>query len=63
MLTMPHEQLKAGDTVQLKSGGPTMTIDIIEVFWFINTARAKCVWFAKHQLKEEFFEVHLLKKV
>jgi hypothetical protein len=40
---MPDKQLKAGDTVQLKSGAPPMTIDIIEVFWFTTNARAKCV--------------------
>lgn len=60
---MPDKQLKAGDTVQLKSGAPPMTIDIIEVFWFTTNARAKCVWFAKNELKEEVIELHLLKKV
>lgn len=62
-LTTPDKQLKAGDTVQLKSGGPTMTIDIIEDFFFMSNARARCIWFAQDQVKEEFFELHILKKV
>jgi uncharacterized protein YodC (DUF2158 family) len=34
------EQFKVGDIVQLKSGGPKMTVESIE-----STGAAFCVWF------------------
>ena len=37
------DQLKPGDTVKLKSGGPTMTIETIATYNGVQ--KAKCVWF------------------
>ena len=55
---------QAGDLVQLKSGGPAMTVDSIAP----NGARvprpiAKCSWFDdQHKRHTEDFEVPSLKK-
>jgi uncharacterized protein YodC (DUF2158 family) len=45
---------KAGDAVMLKSGGPKMTIEVIE------NGRADCVWFSKDELLTRTFGTHLL---
>ena len=55
---MIDESIKAGDIVQLKSGGPLMTVE-----WTIEVARvggnawkAHCAWFTGHTLVHgEFF--------
>ena len=45
------EELKVGDVVRLKSGGPQMTIcayPVVESVWTIRKVRsdkAKCTWF------------------
>jgi uncharacterized protein YodC (DUF2158 family) len=38
---MSEQQLKVGDVVQLKSGGPAMTVNSISP----NGAAIECVWF------------------
>lgn len=55
---MPNENLKIGDTVVLKSGGPIMTIKEIRD----AGKEAKCVWFVKEEIKEHSFPVESLKK-
>ena len=41
--------LKIGDTVQLKSGGPIMTVENIEDNF------VRCVWFEKNQVQRAAF--------
>lgn len=50
-------ELKAGDTVRLKSGGPAMTVlEIVENMHTKQPHWAKCQWFdGKGELKEEDF--------
>jgi uncharacterized protein YodC (DUF2158 family) len=50
--------LKIGDTVQLKSGGPIMTID--DVF---DDNTVSCTWSAGKQAKGKVFNLDTLQKV
>jgi uncharacterized protein YodC (DUF2158 family) len=52
------ENLIIGDTVQLKSGGPIMTLgnEMAAGGW-------KCQWFSGTELKEGLFRLEQLKKV
>lgn len=61
---MPDD-LRVGDVVQLKSGGPKMTIKEMGKYGMGNTTHieAKCAWFDGTKLKEELFEPESLKKV
>lgn len=47
-----------GDTVQLRAGGPKMTIDEIDM-----SGRAYCKWFSGGKLQKDYFESHSLNKV
>jgi uncharacterized protein YodC (DUF2158 family) len=47
--------IKAGDCVELKSGGPLMTVAKIE------GPEVTCVWFANGGLEEEVFPLVTLK--
>lgn len=59
---MEHE-LKPGDVVQLKSGGPQMTIEDIGQFGIGSTHdQVKCVWFEGKKRIEGFFELPTLCK-
>jgi uncharacterized protein YodC (DUF2158 family) len=49
--------LKAGDTVRLKSGGPTMTIRDIDKY-----GSAYCQWFDGAESKGHSFPLHSLEK-
>jgi len=51
------ENLKTGDTVQLKSGGPIMTVGAPH-----DQARVNCDWFEGGALKHGVFYVEQLKK-
>lgn len=52
-------KLKEGDEVQLKSGGPVMTIDSIDE----SASRASCVWFdSKQNMQNAKFALHTLVK-
>jgi uncharacterized protein YodC (DUF2158 family) len=60
---MEHE-FKVGETVQLKSGGPVMTIEEIRQYEATGAGakeKAKCVWFSRAELKERLFELGTLK--
>jgi len=50
-----HE-FKIGDTVQLKSGGPVMTIDNV------TGARALCIWFQSNETKPDWFHLSAVEK-
>jgi uncharacterized protein YodC (DUF2158 family) len=57
------EELKEGDVVELKSGGPKMTIEGIGPYSMgARTNRAKCVWFDGTKKLDSVFELHSLKK-
>ncbi len=47
-------ELKIGDVVQLKSGGPLMTIEEIGSFP-LHPMGAKCVWFERSEPKSKVF--------
>ncbi len=56
---MPDVDLKVGDVVELKSGGPDMTVEEVN-----NTKRqAKCLWFVDGDVKNSYFKFDALKKV
>ena len=59
---MADEQFKEGDTVQLKSGGPVMTIKDIGNYGMMGSGhvQAKCVWFEKTRKIEGVFELFTL---
>lgn len=62
---MPNE-VGVGDVVELKSGGPQMTIAEIGDYSPMGVAerdQAKCVWFDGKKRMEEIFEIATLKKV
>ena len=53
---------KAGDVVQLKSGGPKMTIELIGKKFESDTKNsAKCVWFEKQKRISASFEFETLR--
>lgn len=55
---MDNRELKAGDIVVLKSGGPKMTIE-----WFgtySGVAKAQCTWFEGAKKSSELFAVNSL---
>lgn len=47
--------MKIGDVVRLKSGGPAMTIQVIE-----SSGEAKCTWFWNGRVRRHTFLIHLL---
>lgn len=49
------EQFKPGDVVELKSGGPQMTIS------YISGDKVDCVWFEGKQQKSGTFRVAMLR--
>jgi uncharacterized protein YodC (DUF2158 family) len=55
------EELKAGDVVELKSGGPEMTISSIGDLR--GEVRARCDWFEGSTSKYGSFPVTSLRKV
>jgi len=55
---MSAEQLKKGDVVQLKSGGPAMTI-----ITFHEDGDAKCKWFEGSKVHEDWFPPYALMKL
>lgn len=55
-----NHTLQKGETVRLKSGGPTMTIELIGQFGLEDTPSAKCVWFDGKDPKEKVFALDVL---
>jgi uncharacterized protein YodC (DUF2158 family) len=53
------DQIKEGDVVQLKSGGPKMTVTKVEQW--NGRARAWCDWFSGDQNKSDSFHLESLK--
>ncbi|MDR5815807.1 DUF2158 domain-containing protein [Caballeronia sp. LZ033] len=57
-------EVKKGDVVELKSGGPRMTVAEVDDYSPMGPLRgAKCVWFEKNAQKEHVFDVDVLKVV
>jgi uncharacterized protein YodC (DUF2158 family) len=54
-------EIKIGDTVQLKSGGPTMTV--AKVREWKGVMEARCEWFDGKQNKDGIFPLTSLKLV
>jgi len=52
--------LKAGDLVQLNSGGPTMTVDEVEPW--DGYIRATCSWFEGNKKMFDYFRVTSLSR-
>lgn len=56
-------EFQKGDVVELKSGGPKMTIQDLGDYGPMGPGDgALCVWFEKSELKESVFDVAMLKK-
>lgn len=53
---------QAGDTVQLKSGSPDMTIENIGKYGYDDYQSAKCQWFEKNKLETGIFPLTSLVK-
>lgn len=61
--TKVDNELKVGDVVRLKSGGPAMTIEEIGKYGMGSTHdQAKCVWFEGKKMQERVFELPTLTK-
>ena len=56
------KQFKVGDVVQLKSGGPQMTVKNYGQYGYNVEEECLCVWFEKDTVKEAVFAEALLKK-
>lgn len=54
------KRFKTGDIVQLKSGGPKMTVENYEA---LNGRMVECQWFAGSKLSSGYFEEDSLKPV
>ena len=59
------DEFQAGDTVELKSGGPQMTIESIHNYGRADKPdmKAQCVWFEGKKKQEAVFALHTLEKV
>ena len=54
------KRFKTGDIVQLKSGGPKMTVEGYDA---INGRLVQCQWFAGSKLSDGYFEEDVLQPV
>ena len=54
-------EIKKGDVVQLKSGGPEMTVNFVENSYGVQ--EAACSWFIKDKKESSRFPVETLKLV
>jgi uncharacterized protein YodC (DUF2158 family) len=52
---MAQGEFNAGDTVQLKSGGPVMTIEKIAMYG--GERKAACIWFEKSKKMQGVFSL------
>lgn len=56
-------EFKLGDVVQLKGGGPKMTIKSVGRHGAVTTDNAQCVWFDGRQYMENVFELTVLELI
>jgi len=52
-------ELKVGDVVRLKSGGPKMTVEDVKP----NPAGIICTWFGEAEITSSYFQPQTLEKV
>ena len=57
--SVTKDQLKAGDLVQLKSGGPVMTIR----YKVTDSRTVFCCWFVDNEVKDTVFDKNAVVKV
>lgn len=57
------EQFREGDIVQLKSGGPNMTVSSTDIKFGSKAPYCRCQWFSGTTLSFGDFEFDTLKKV
>lgn len=57
------EELKEGDVVMLKSGGPKMTVAQVATFMGHSGPMAQCQWFENKKMETALFPPSSLKKV
>ncbi|MBP0116386.1 YodC family protein [Bradyrhizobium vignae] len=55
--------IKLGDVVQLKSGGPKMTIQKLGTFTTVGGPGAVCVWFDGSKEQKQVFALVTLQKI
>ena len=55
-------QLQTGEVVQLKSGGPRMTIAELGNYGPVSTPGVKCVWFENNKPFERVFPPEVLER-
>jgi len=56
------KEIKAGQIVQLKSGGPKMTVE--SLFNDVHGKRCvKCVWFSQNSLTRDVFQIEALQLI
>jgi uncharacterized protein YodC (DUF2158 family) len=61
---MSEHNFKAGDSVQLKTGGPIMTVESIDEIVYEGNVQVQCAWFdAKHKRQSDYFAPGALRKV
>ena len=58
---MPNSQIRVGDVVQLKSGGPHMTVSTIDNY--AEYMGATCIWFKSTEKQSATFPLDTLAKV
>lgn len=59
---MRYDQIKAGDQVQLLSGGPIMTVSLVQATYdYENREGIHCQWFAGKKLEEAVFNPETLR--
>ncbi len=59
-------EIKKGDVVTLKSGGPDMSVEEFEwnaISGTFNNNKVDCVWFVDDELRKNTFDISVLKKV
>ena len=54
-------QFKAGDVVELNSGGPDMTVESVKGV-FLEKDHVECIWFDGHKLRSRSFATVMLRK-
>jgi uncharacterized protein YodC (DUF2158 family) len=55
-------EIKPGDVVQLKSGGPLMTVNSVEAEYGGTTVKAWCTWFDGKKECNGAYPLHSLNK-
>lgn len=61
--TVMADKFQEGDLVQVKSGGPEMTVAEIKEPQYGNPKRYRCVWFKGADKETSLFEGEILEKV